>query len=131
MIKNIFLNHNLYVVDKLDELINGDGKCVAKIGFAEKPSEDNLIFSKKDISGTGTIKKDNLSFFINQSFDFLLSLDTSGNINYKYVLALSKSISKVGFETEQYYDLLQLSLKMDDSHPKAITNMVRYLKMIQ
>ena len=160
MIKNIFLNHKgkpaeaskehlsytessnigiLYnadefvkeVIDKLEELIKNDGKNVARIGFAEKPTEDNLIFSKKDISGTGTIKNDNLTFFINQSFDFLLSLDTSGNINYKYVLALSKSICKVGFETEQYYDLLQLSLKMDESHPKAIANMARYLKMIQ
>ncbi|MEP1032579.1 hypothetical protein [Ekhidna sp.] len=159
MIKNIFLNHKgkptiatkehctyseatnigiLYHADefnnetikKLEELLKGDGKTVAKIGYADKPSEDPLIFYKKDISGTGNIKKDNLSFFINQTFDFLISLDTSENINYKYVLAISKATCKVGFETEQYYDLLQLSLKMDESKPKAVANMVRYLKMI-
>ncbi len=159
MIKNIFLNHKgkptiaskehctysearnigilynvdqfgLEVIEKLEDLLKGDGKDVAKIGFAEKPVDNRLIFSKKDISGTGTVKNDNLSFFINQPFDFLISLDTSENINYKYVLALSKATCKVGFETEQYYDLLQLSLKMDESKPKAVTNMVRYLKMI-
>lgn len=159
MIKTIFLNHKgkptsvgkehctykeasnigiLYnseefgneAITKLEELLKGDGKNVARIGFAEKPSENQLIFNKKDISNTGTIKKDNLSFFINQSFDFLISLDISGNINYKYVLALSKALCKIGFETEQYYDLLQLSLKMDESKPKAIANIVRYLKMI-
>ncbi|MEQ9467874.1 MAG: hypothetical protein RLN88_10720 [Ekhidna sp.] len=159
MIKNIFLNHKgkptlagkehcsyaesssigiLYnsnefsseTINKLEELIKNDGKSVAKIGYADKPSEDVLIFHKKDISGTGTIRKDNLSFFINQTFDFLISLDTSENINYKYVLALSKATCKVGFETEQYYDLLQLALKMDESKPKAVANMVRYLKMI-
>lgn len=159
MIKNIFLNHKgkptiaskehctykeaasigiLYNADefktdaiqKLEELIKGDGKNVARMGYVDKPSEDTLFFHKKDITGTGNIRKDNLSFFINQTFDFLISLDTSGNINYKYVLAISKAICKVGFETEQYYDLLQLSLKMDDSQPKAIANMVRYLKMI-
>lgn len=159
MIKNIFLNHKgkptiatkehctysearnigiLYnadefgieVINKLEELLKNDGKDVARIGYADKPSEDKLVFHKKDISGTGNIKNDNLSFFINQKFDFLVSLDTSENINYKYILALSKAICKVGFETEQYYDLLQLSLKMDESKPKAVTNMVRYLKMI-
>lgn len=159
MIKNIFLNHkgkptiadrehcsyaeasnigilynsnefNSETIDKLEELIKNDGKSVAKIGFADKPSENVLIFNKKDISGTGNIKKDNLSFFIKQPFDFLISLDTSENINYKYVLALSKAVCKVGFETEQYYDLLQLSLKMDESKPKSVANIVRYLKMI-
>ncbi len=159
MIKNIFLNHkgkptnadkdhctykeasnigilyngdefSLDTITKLEELLKGDGKSVARIGFIEKPSEDPLVFSKKDISGTGTIKKDNLTFFINQSFDFLISMDTSENINFKYVLALSKATCKIGFETEQYYDLLQLSLKMDESQPKAVANMVRYLKMI-
>lgn len=159
MIKNLFLNHKgksttaskenctyaeassigiLYNADefssetikKLEELLANDGKQVEKIGFVEKPIEELFIFHKKDISGTGTIKKDSLSKFINRSFDFLISLDTSENINYKYVLALSKATCKVGFETEQYHELLQLSLKMDDSKPKAIANIVRYLKMI-
>lgn len=159
MIKNLFLNHkgkptiagkehctyseasnigilynadefNAEAVGKLEELLRNDGKEIAKIGYADKPSENVLVFHRKDISNTGTIKKDNLSFFINQTFDFLISLDTSGNINYKYVLALSKATCKVGFETEQYYDLLQLSLKMDETKPKAVANMVRYLKMI-
>ena len=159
MIKNIFLNHkgkptiaskehctykestnigilynadefNIEIINKLEELLKGDGKNVARTGFADKPSEDSLVFNKKDISSTGTIKKDNLSFFINQTFDFLISLDSSGNINFKYVLALSKATCKVGFETEEYYDLLQLALKMDESQPKSVTNIVRYLKMI-
>ena len=117
-------------IDKLEELLKNDGKEIAKMGFSEKASNDTLIFSKKDISSIGTVKKDNLDFFINQSFDFLISLDTSENLNYRYVLALSKAVCKVGFETAQYNDLLQLSLKMDDSKPKAIANIVRYLKMI-
>ncbi len=121
---------NSDTIGKLEELLKNDGKDVAKIGFADKPSENVLIFNKKDISGTGSIKKDNLNFFINQSFDFLISLDTSENLNYKYVLALSKAICKIGIETKQYNDLLQLSLKMDESKSKSVANIVRYLKMI-
>ncbi|MEO9868846.1 DUF6913 domain-containing protein [Ekhidna sp.] len=159
MIKNIFLNHKgksttaskehctyldasqvgiLYhaddfpdqVVTELENQLKADGKNVARIGYVEKATEQALLFSKKDISGTGTIKKNQLSFFINQSFDFLISLDTSGNINYKYVLALSKATCKVGFETEQYYDLLQMSVKMEENKSDAMKSIIRYLKMI-
>lgn len=117
-------------IQKLKELLVNDGKDVALLGFVEKPSENALMFHKKDISNTGVIRNDNLTFFIEQPFDFLLSLDTSGNMNYRYVLALSKAICKVGFENLEYHDLLQLSLKMDENKPKAIANMARYLKMI-
>ncbi len=159
MIKNIFLKHKgkpttaskehctyleasnigiLYnaiefdrsIIQNLEERLKGDGKEVAKAGFTDKPSEDQLLFDKKDISGTGTIKKDRLSFFINQAYDFLISLDTSENMNFKYVLALSKANCKIGFETEAYYDLLQMSLKVDNDKNQAVENLVRYLKMI-
>lgn len=117
-------------IEKLEELFKNDGKEIAKMGFSDKPTDDKLAFCKKDISSTGIVKSHNLDFFIKQPFDFLLSLDTTENPNYKYVLALSKAVCKVGFETEQYKDLLQLSLKMDESKPKAVANIVRYLKMI-
>ncbi len=159
MIKNIFLKHkgkpttaskehctfaearnigilynaaefNTTIVSELEDQLKANGKDVAKAGFSDKPTEDPLLFDKKAISGTGTIKKDHLSFFINQPFDFLISLDTSGNMNFKYVLALSKATCKIGFETEQYYDLLQMSLKLEGSKTQAVENLMKYLKMI-
>ena len=159
MIKNIFLNykskakpqgkeHCTYIdaidigilynaeefndklVNKLVDLIEGDGKSTALLGYVKKSTDEPLFFSKKDISGTGIIKKDSIRFFVNQTFDFLLSLDTSGNINYKYVLSMSKATCKVGLETETYSDLLQMSLKSEGKKLLAVVNMVKYLKMI-
>lgn len=159
MIKSIFLNHKskskgvskdhctylesvsiglLYnaeefeneAVEGLIDTLEGDGKSVAKLGFVEKPTEQRFLFSKKDISGTGAIKKDSIQFFANQAFDFLISLDTTENINYKYILAISKATCKIGFETESYSDLLQMSLKPDEQQLIAVRNMVKYLKMI-
>ena len=133
--KNIGILYNAIefdpaIIDNLEEQLKGDFKEVAKAGFTDKPSEDQLLFDKKDISGTGTIKKDRLSFFINQSYDFLISLDTSENVNFKYILALSKANCKIGFETESYYDLLQMSLKIEDDKNQSVENLIRYLKMI-
>ena len=159
MIKNLFLNHKgksteakqahgtyskahhigvLYNADEFEtslindliEQLKNDQKDVAKLGFSETLSEEPLLFSKKDISGTGTIKNDNMNFFINQSFDFLISLDTSQNVNFKYILALSKAVCKVGIEAPQYHEHLLLSLKKSESDIQTINSVVHYLKMI-
>lgn len=159
MIKSIFLNHKskafaeqrdhctyneaehigiLYNAEEYDEeilaelsdSIQGDGKSVALLGFVEKPTEEQLLFSKKDISGTGTIKKDAIAFFTKQSFDFLISLDTSDNINFRYILAISKATCKIGLETESYGNLLQMSLKPEADNRTSAMNVMRYLKMI-
>ncbi|MEO1253494.1 MAG: hypothetical protein AAFY41_01230 [Bacteroidota bacterium] len=159
MIKNIFLKHrgkpttsskehcqykdaksigilydaaefNSLTIHELENNLKSDGKDVAKVGFQDKPSEDPLIFDKKAISGTGSIKDNHLTFFINQPFDFLITLDISENVNLKYVLAISKATCKVGFETEQYVDLLQMSLKMESDKKQAVQSLLKYLKMI-
>ncbi len=117
-------------ITNFERMLKKEGKNVMKMGFNNESSEHLLLFGRKDISGIGTIKKDRLAFFINQSFDFLISLDTSENINFRYVLALSKAICKIGFETEQYRDLLQMSLKMEGNKIQSTSNLMKYLKMI-
>lgn len=122
------------IIDELVTLFRNDKKTVGKLGFIDKPKDpeqvENFVFTKKDISGTGTIKKDSISFFTNQSFDFLLSLDTSGNINYKYILATSKANCKVGLETESYQELLLMSVRPEMQKQASAKSLVKYLKMI-
>lgn len=121
----------------IDELIDGfeaDLKTVGKLGYIDKApdpeSVQNFIFTRKDISGTGGIKKDSISFFTNQSFDFLVSLNTSQNINYKFILATSKAVCKVGLETDWYQELLLMSIKPEDQKVASVKSLVKYLKMI-
>ncbi|GAB4239332.1 MAG: hypothetical protein Tsb0034_15330 [Ekhidna sp.] len=118
------------LVDELIDSLTGDGKIVSKLGFVDRPAELNLHFSKKDISGTGSIKKESVEAFVRQPFDFLISLDTSEDINFRYVLALSKARCKVGFEAETYTDLLQLSIRPEEEKSVSIRNVMKYLKMI-
>ena len=114
----------------LEEILKNDDKIVSMMGFCQEITEDSSLYSKKDISPTGSIKKELLTFFVDQPFDFLISLDTAENENYKYILAKSKAICKVGFEAAEYEELLQLALKKDLDDHTAIRNLAKYLKMI-
>lgn len=122
------------VLALLTDEIKTDGKTVATLGYWDKPNDPsavgNLVFTKKDISNTGSIKKDSIEFFVNQRFDFLISLDTWENINYKYILATSKATCKIGFETESYRDLLLMTMQPMEEKVQSVKDLLKYLKMI-
>ena len=129
----ILFNSNEYnhtLIEELKDSFSGDGKEIAYLAYSEKESDEKLSFCKKDISVSGKLNKDQLTFFTNQSFDFLVSLDTSGDINYKYVLALSKAICKVGINAEAHRDLLTLSFEKQSDQSQNIRDIIKYLKKI-
>lgn len=126
-----------YAPDELslitDELLNDD-KEVEKLGFTEseitKGDINQTYFGKKDISKTGKIDHRFVQSFINQPFDFLISLDTSENINYRYILASCKASCKIGLEAKSYLGHLQLSVKPSKDRVRSIMDVLKYLKMI-
>lgn len=132
----------LYNVDEFDprtvsELVvalKEDQKNVSLMGFKNSPLDkaelDDELFTKKDISAVGSIKKDSVLSFVNENFDFLISLDTSGNINYKYILSQSKAVCKVGFEVDSYRDHLTLTMYLSENKPTSIKHLLSYLRKI-
>ena len=126
---------NQTMIEEAQQALELDRKFVSKLGFTNIiPKEPNKLaeseFTRKDISVTGSIKKDDVARFIKKPFDFLLALDSSANINFKHVLASSKAICKIGFQTEEYQNLLVMSLKLSDDKPKAVKDLISYLKKI-
>lgn len=122
-------------VQEVQLLLEEDRKFVSKLGFTsiipkEPTSLKEFEFTRKDISVTGSIKKESVAKFIEKPFDFLLSLDTSTNINIKHVLASSKAICKIGFQAEDYQNLLLMSLKLTNDKPKSVKDLISYLKKI-
>ncbi len=107
-----------------------EGKKVSLLALSQQESNDNLRFCKKDISGTGAIRKGAIDTFSSQPFDFLISLDTSSDINFKYVLALSKASCKVGLSTRAYRNLLEMSVKPEQYPAMSVKTLMKYLKMI-
>lgn len=118
------------LIDELADSIKGDGKELLTLAFTEKESGEKFSFCRKDVSVSGNLMKKPMGLFTNQAFDFLISLDTSGDINYKYVLALSKAACKVGITTDTYKDLLLMSIKPSSTDSEGMKDIVKYLKMI-
>ena len=118
------------LIDELTDSLTGDGKETASMAFTLKESDDRFSFCKKDVSISGELKKEPVGFFTNRAFDFLISLDTSGDINFKYVLALSKATCKIGINSDPLKDLLVLSIKKSEDKSQNVQDIIKYLKMI-
>ena len=115
--------------------LEDDRKYVSKLGYTSNIPKDpaslhEFEFTRKDISTTGSIKKDSVAKFIQKPFDFLIALDTSNNINFKHILASSKATCKIGFETEEYQNLLLMSLRLSNDKPNSVKDLISYLKKI-
>ena len=121
-------------IDQVQEALEQDRKFVSRLGFSttipKEHSEEEAVFTRKDISATGVVKKEIVSKFIEKPFYFLISLDTSEDINYKYVLASSKALCKVGFQTEGYHALLMMYMKLSKNKSESVKDLISYLKKI-
>jgi len=118
------------LIEELSDSFNGDGKETASMAYTTKETDDRFSFCKKDVSISGEFKKEPIEFFTNRAFDFLISLDTSGDINFKYVLALSKATCKVGISSGPLEDLLVLSFRKSEDKSQNVKDIIKYLKMI-
>lgn len=118
------------LIEELTDSFSGDGKETSTMAYSVKESEDRFSYCKKDVSISGELKKEPVGYFTNRVFDFLISLDTSGDINFKYVLALSKATCKVGIDSDSLKDLLVLTFKKSDDKSQNIQDIIKYLKKI-
>lgn len=120
---------NWKVVSNLDS----EGKNTRVISFVNNPAKGETYpphtFNSKDISLTGTILSDELLYFTKQKYDFLLSLDTTGNKFIKYVLAKTQATHKVGLYNSTLVGILDMMVKPTSGSP--IEELVKYAKMIR
>lgn len=129
----IFYNSSEFkseLIDSLADSLAGDGKGVAKLSFVEKENGAPFSFCKKDISISGSLNKESIERFTKQQFDFLISLDTSGDINCKYIVALSKATCKVGMSSDAYKHLLVMTIKRSGNQAQDVQDLLKYLRMI-
>ena len=87
-------------------------------------------FSAKHISLIGNINNDKLSDFVKKKYDYLISLDNSGNEFIKYILSKTTSKYRVGFYHSNFEGLLDMMIK-PRSQKTAVQEMLKYLKMIK
>lgn len=108
------------------------GKDVSTLTFCmnrKKLVTQQHYFDPSDLSLFGEVKGDHLHFFINQSYDYFICLDSTHHFAVDYVLSLAKSPCRVGPADETRIDLYELMIKAN-SENEISSDILRYLKMI-
>jgi len=113
-----------------------DGKEVKTLAYipklekGETPSFSH--FTDKDFSSLGKWTKEEVEVFKNESFDYLISLDSTINKFSKNILATSKSKCRVGRYEEKTSNYFELMINHDgDNFRVFLEELYRYLKNVR
>lgn len=88
-------------------------------------------FQGRDITLSGEILSDELSFFLGQTYDFALCLDQSRHFIIDYVFSQVKAKCRVGILAPSRNHLFEMMVQSDDQQAPLSSEILRYLKMIQ
>ncbi|MFT7030826.1 MAG: hypothetical protein ACJA2C_002226 [Marinoscillum sp.] len=119
-------------IEQLVKLLRKEGKEVSTMAFCdEKKGELNLpYFNANDISLTGDIHKSELSFFIDQKYDFAIYLDESMSYLLDYLYSLLDAKCRVGNYTLKRTEMFELMILCNKQGVKLGDEVLRYLKQI-
>lgn len=87
-------------------------------------------FNHKDIGLTGRILSEEIQYFVKQEYDYLISLDRSGNDFIKYLLSKTKAQHRIGFYHPSFEGILDLMIKTEPQHA-PLNELLKYMKMIK
>jgi hypothetical protein len=126
--------HN--AVKTLVKDLQEDGKEVTVISFLPPGKQNHEflfdIISPNDISFWGSLQNEDAKRFADESFDYLLDLDTNSNEIIDNILAMSKAKCRVGIYHEKrdpYFELM-INPKNPDSVQELIKDIHHYTKKI-
>ena len=113
--------------------LESEGKNVRVINFISKPEKGKEYpqhtFSSKDISLTGSILNEEVDYFRRQSFDFLISLDTTGNKFIRYLVSITKANHKIGVYDKSLEGVMDMMVMPTNQNP--LEELLRYTRMIR
>ena len=120
-------------IRKFEQKLKKENKEVEVISFLPKSVENFHfhydIFQQKDFGATGKPKAENINTFINQSYDYLICLDSEPNQYLQYILAASKAKLRLGFASEEWNPVFDLAIKLpgnQQSVAQLIDQIVHY-----
>ncbi|MGL1887765.1 MAG: hypothetical protein OCD76_14710 [Reichenbachiella sp.] len=129
--------------DKTNVLIRGfvsdleaEGKVVKSLTYIPKVKNgiepDYPFFTGKDFSSKGNWKKEEVEVFTNESFDFLINMDTQVNKSIRNIMATSKAKCRVGWYDEETSNLFEMMvIKEGDNFKECLGVMHKYLKNVR
>jgi hypothetical protein len=131
---------NYRIITLLVKDLQQDFKKVKTLGFVAQKKMPDHAFPKltfefcnaKNFSFTQQPLTKNIKDFIAINYDILIDLTPSGFDQCKYLAAISGATMKVGRYVEEYVEVFDLMLQLDDNRSVKETSeqMLHYLNMI-
>lgn len=124
-------------LDTLERLIHQlqlDGKQVSRMVFCHYPKKgctSHPYFTSKNISFYGQIKKEEVSSFLQENYDFALCFDESNHYIINYIFSLIRAKCRVGVMHPDRKNLFELMVIADKKGADLSNEVLRYLKMIK
>ncbi len=119
-------------INQLVQLLRKEGKEVSTMAYCheKKTILDLPYFNGNDISLLGDIRKSELSFFIDQKYDFAIYLDESMSYLLDYLYSLLDAKCRVGNYTLKRTEMFELMILSNKQDVKLGDEVLRYLKQI-
>jgi hypothetical protein len=96
-------------------------------GFSSTYKDE--YFCRKDLNFWKHVKPDAIKGFANEAFDYLLNLDTQGNLTLQSVSVLSKAKTRFGKQFDAYEFAHDFMVKSYADSPKELfREIVQYIK---
>lgn len=110
------------------------GKNPRLVSFVPNPDKNRTYppntFNPKDISLTGTILTDQLEYFTKLKYDYLISLDDTGNKFVKYILSKTNAQHRIGLYHSNFEGLLDMMIKPGENG-SVVRELMKYIRMIR
>lgn len=121
-------------VEKLVTDLKNAGKEVYVLLYNHAPKQGTPElphFTAADISASGKYEKDELVFFLGQTYDFAICLDESRHFLIDYVFSLLNAKCRVGLLQPDRNHFFELMIHSTTSEKPVSSEVLKYLKMIQ
>ncbi|RED94403.1 DUF6913 domain-containing protein [Marinoscillum furvescens] len=121
-------------LEKLIADLKNAGKEVHVMVYNHTPKQGSPTlphFTATDISASGKYEKEELVFFLKQSYDFAICLDETRHFLIDYVFSLLNAKCRVGLLQPDRNHFFELMIHSTTSDKPASSEVLKYLKMIQ
>jgi hypothetical protein len=123
-------------VIRLAHYFESEGKKVEMLGFVNAKTPEShlnghgeLYIAKGDLNWWGIPKKEAVSSFCNNRFDYLINLDMKGSTPLQSISLSSKARTRIGKHFENYPSSCDMSIKSDSVTAGDFFNeLTKYLK---
>lgn len=117
-------------IDALKKEIQTDGKEVDMLCFTTEKTESDEVFSSKDVSFFGAIKKTYCQAFLQKPFDILFALTKEEDLIFQHLVSQSKANLKIGFSSDFYSNWLNLMFSPNEKEKSAKIELLAYIRRI-